>query len=160
MNLPLLIVFGIGMLTVGFLLMREIFKRPQTKPQRYAQQPEWQPQVQPIQYAQQQPQTKRDFKEIYNQVQREMITQKKQEGLTTPQSINHGALPRESFKTVDTDFQQAQTKVYSMTPLKQPINPEEMDLKKDAFRYWSNKQPMIYGLLAVVSLVLFFLMGV
>ena len=109
---------------------------------------------------QQQPQAKQDFRAVYSQLQTEMAVKKKQEGLASPQSQNHSALPRESQATVDTDFYQAQTKMYSMTPLKQPINPEEMDLKRDAFKYWLNKQPLIYTLLAVVSLILFFLMGV
>lgn len=153
---PLFIVFGIGVIIVGILFAREIFKKPQVKPQQYPQQPEWQPQPQ----AQQQPQMKQDFRVVYSQLQTEMAAKKKQEGLTSPQAQNHNTLPRESHATVDTDFYQAQTKMYSMTPLKQPINPEEMDLKTDSFRYWCDKQPLIYGLLAVVSLILFFLMGV
>lgn len=155
MNFPLFIIFGIGVVVVGYLFMKELFGKPTpktTKRMAYTQ-----PQPLPQQPSTQQP--KKNFKEAYDQVQREMIAKKKQE-LISPQAITHSAIPREYNKTVDTDFQQAQTTMFSMTPLKQPINPEEMDLKKDAFRYWCNKQPTIYALLAVISLILFFLMGV
>jgi len=85
---------------------------------------------------------------------------KKEKELMSPQSRQLISNPRGAFKTVDTDFEQAQSKMWGLSPLKQPIEPEEYDTEKDSTMYWNRKQPAIYLLLAIISFILFLMMGI
>ena len=101
---------------------------------------------------------KQDYRQAIHQASKDFNQKKAEEAKTHPQAIPHST-HREAHMTVDTNFEQAKTKMWGLSPLKQPINPEEYDMKKDAFMYWKRRIGQIYFLLAICSFFLFLLMG-
>jgi len=160
MNVFTFIGFG-GLLLFAFLFFREFTKKPIPKIQ--PEQTEF-PQTQPMPINEIRNQTsqtvqRQDYKEVYRNLSQEMQVKKEKE-LMSPQSRQLISNPRGAFKTVDTDFEQAQSKMWGLSPLKQPIKPEEYDTEKDSTMYWNRKQPAIYLLLAIISFILFLMMGI
>ena len=150
----LFIIALIGIFIFGVLLFNEIFKKPKQSRRpmqpKQQQQPQPQPMAQPIRQ-------KQPYQQVYSQLSKEI--QVKQEQMT-PQARHHTAIPREAMNTVDTSFEQAKTKMWGLNPLKQPVEPETYDLKKDTTMFWNRKLGSLYILACAICLVLLIMMGV
>ena len=151
----LFIIALIGIFIFGFLLFKEIFKKP-LPPRRPMQMQQQQPQQPRPQVAMQPIQQKQSYQKIYSELSKEI--KEKQEQMT-PQARHHVAIPREAMNTVDTSFEQAKTKMWGLSPLKQPVEPDTYDLKKDTTMYWNRKLPTLYVLACAICLVLLIMLG-
>ena len=167
MNIFTFIGFG-GMLLFVFFFFKEFTKKPAKRPLFQTQQQympfQQQPLSQPMPVNEIRSQTaqtvpRQDYRELYRNLSKEMQIKKEKE-LVSSQSRKILSNPRDAFKTVDTDFEQAQTKMWGLSPLKQPIEPEEYNRERDSTMYWNRKQPTIYLLLAIISFILVLMMGV